>query len=132
MIELRTTRHYTEAVRNHFFPYINLFKQTRLNNLAYKSLASEEYLSAIVINCLLKEIEDLLIRKLVTTKGYKLTFKFTPAQGVVLYKTLLALPIPSNQEYLNVIRSEWLQLIDQELIKQNLYQRTTSKVHTDI
>jgi hypothetical protein len=104
-----------------FFPAINLFKQSRLNNLVNQNKTGEEYLSAVVINCLLTEIETLFIKKLVTTSSHKIKFQFTDAQGVVLYRTLLHLPLPAGQIYHDMIRNEWIQLLDQELILNNIY-----------
>lgn len=123
MIQLRTIRQQVETVKDHFFPYINQFKQTRLNNVLNQNMASEGYLSAVVINCLLTEIETLFQKKLVNCKGHKIKFEFTDAQGVVLYKTLLHLPLPAGQVYMNMIRSEWLQLLYKQLIRNNLYQK---------
>ncbi|MGN6478312.1 MAG: hypothetical protein ACTHKV_13890 [Flavipsychrobacter sp.] len=127
MITLRTIRQQVEVVKDYFYPYINRFKQTRLNNVINQNMASEEYLSAVVINCLLTEIETLLTKKLINNKGFKIKFEFTDAQAVVLYKTLLNLPLPAGQVYMNMVRSEWLQLLDHELIKNNLYQNHKSK-----
>lgn len=121
MIVLRTSRQYTETVRDYFFPYINQFKETRIHNVRNQSVSSEEYLSAVVINCLLTEIEKLIIKKLVNTKSHKIKFEFSDAQAVVLYKTLLRLPLPADQFYMNMVRSQWLLLLDMELIKTNLY-----------
>lgn len=131
MILLRTCRQQVETARDYFFPYINHFKQTRINNVVSQNMASEEYLSAVVINCLLSEIEQLFLKKLVNTKGQKIKFEFSDAQGVVLYKTLLHLPLPAGQVYMNMIRSEWLQVLDQELISNNLYQKSKTKIHNE-
>jgi hypothetical protein len=121
MITLKTYREYVEAASIYFFPFINEAKRTRLNNLPGSNLSTEEFMSAVVINCIIKEIEDLFDRKLVTTKSDKIKFEFTDAQGVVLYKTLIHLPLPREQVYFNQIRQEWILIIDQELIRLNLY-----------
>jgi hypothetical protein len=123
MIKLYTYRQYVETARDQFFPAINLFKQSRLNNLIDQSMTGEEYLSAVVINSLLTEIEALFIKKLITTTGHRIKFQFSDAQGVVFYRTLLHLPLPSGQIYHDMIRNEWIQLLDQELIRNKLYQK---------
>lgn len=127
MITLRTTRQEVETAISHFYPYINLYKESRVNNLTTTSLANEEYLSTLVINCLLTEIEWLFKRKLINTKGPKMKFEFSDAQGVVLYKTLIALPLPGEQMYLQLVRSRWLQALDQEIIANNLVHQPKPK-----
>lgn len=127
MILLHTTRQYVKTVKDYFFPYINSYKDTRLNNVLHFSHISEEYLSAIVINSILTEIEQLFIKKLVNTTGAKIKFAFSDAQGIVLYKALLALPIPVDQYYLQKIRNEWVQLLDQQLLQNNLCQPVKKK-----
>jgi hypothetical protein len=122
MITLRTYRQYVETATVYFFQYIELYKQTRLNNLVQNNLQADDYLSAVVINCILEEIEWLFDKKLVTTKAEKIKFEFTDAQGIVLYKTLINLPLPKDQVYFNQIRQEWIQLLDIELIHLNIYQ----------
>jgi hypothetical protein len=122
MITLRTYRQYVETASNYFFEYINAYKQTRLNNLVHHHLSADDYMSAIVINCILDEIEWMFDKKLFNTKSQNLKFEFSDAQGIVLYKTLLALPLPKDQVYFNQIRQEWILVLEQELIRLNLYQ----------
>lgn len=122
MITLRTYRQYVETAVTYFFEYVDLYKQTRVNNLVQKNLQPDDYLSAIVINCILDEIEWLFDKKLVMTKSQKLKFEFTDAQGIVFYKTLLALPLPKDQVYFHQIRQEWLELLHQELIHLQVYE----------
>jgi hypothetical protein len=130
MITLRTYRQYVETAVTYFFEYVDLYKQTRINNLVQKNLQADDYLSAIVINCILDEIEWLFDKKLVTTKAPKLKFEFTDAQGIVFYKTLLALPLPKDQVYFNQIRQEWIQALDHELMHINIYQH--NKIQTSL
>src|SRR5687767_10100201 len=99
MITLKSSRTYVQVVKENFFPYINLYKKTRINNVAHHNIISEEYLSAVVINCLLSEIEQLLSKKLINTSGKNIKFDFTDAQGVLLYRTLIALPLPADNVY---------------------------------
>lgn len=121
MITLNTSRHYAEAAMLHFFPFLNLQKQTRLNDVAHLSIASKEYLQVVVINCLLDEVEALFKKKLVNTTGARVTLKFTDAQGVLFYQVLLHLPIDEDKIYHNMIRSQWIQDMDQEIIRQQIY-----------
>ncbi|HYC27335.1 MAG TPA: hypothetical protein VEB42_00950 [Chitinophagaceae bacterium] len=120
MIILRTTRHFVEAAKLSFFPYINLYKQTRLNNIAHKSLASEEYLNVLTLNCLLDEVEEMLTTKLASTQGPKINYKLSDAHGVVLYQVLLKLELP-DEHYISMVRCNWIEQLDQEIIRNGLY-----------
>lgn len=121
MITLTTTRHFAEAALQSFFPFLNLQKQTRLNDVAHRSIASKEYLQVVVINCLLEEIETLFKKKLVNTTGAKVQLKLTDAQGVLFYQVLTHMPIDGERWYENQIRNQWLQDLDQEIIRQQIY-----------
>lgn len=121
MITLRTTRHYLEAALLHFFPYLNLQKQSRLNDVAHLSIVSKEYLQVVVINCILEEIETLIKKKLVNTTGAAVNLKLTAAQGVLFYQVLTHMPIDGEKLYQNMIRNQWLKDLDQEIIRQQIY-----------
>lgn len=130
MITLRTYRQYVETATVYFFQYIVLYKQTRLNNLVKRDMEADDYLSAVVVNCIIDEIEWLFDKKLVTTKSEKIKFEFSDAQGVVLYKTLLAMPLPEDQVYFHQIRQEWIELLHQELIHLNIYEHNKIQMNT--
>ena len=85
MITLTAPRSYFLTARDHFFPYINLYKNTRLNNVANANVMSEEFLAALVINCLLTEIELLFKKKIINTTGHKIKIILTDAQAIVFY-----------------------------------------------
>jgi hypothetical protein len=121
MITLQVTRSEVQTVTGYFFSYIDLYKITRLKNVEHYDKLSEEYLSAVVINSLITELEELFKKKLATTRGWIMTFRFSDAHGIVLYKTLLALPIPRDQEYLDIIRNHWIHKLDRELQRIDLF-----------
>jgi hypothetical protein len=122
MIILSSNRNFVKIFKEFFFPYINEYKRTRLINVSHLGTTSKEYLTAIAINCLLSEIEHCFDKKLINTTGPKIKLQFTDAQGVTLYQTLLNLPIPAEQYYLQSIRNTWIQDIDRQLLQQNLIQ----------
>ena len=128
MITLRLPRHYIEVVILKFFPYINLYKQTRLNNVAHKSLVSQEYLIAVVINNVLEEIEALFQKKLFNSRSEKVKMEFSDAQGVLLYRTLLALPVDSSEIFQVMVLSKLIEDLDAELIRQQIYQRNKPRL----
>lgn len=122
MILLNTYRSYARAAKDYFFPYINLYKKSKVQNVARFSRVSEEFLTAIMLNCVLSEIELLFDKKLLNTSGSKIKFQFSDAQGILFYKTLMALPVPSDQYYLQKIANEWIQLLDQQIIRLGIYE----------
>ncbi len=108
MITLTSPRSYFLTAIDHFFPYIQLYKKTRLNNVANENVMSEEFLAALVINCLLTEIELLFIMKIINTTGHKIKITFTHAQAIVFYRTLMALPLPEDHVYFQLIVNGWI------------------------
>lgn len=123
MISIRAPRQEVETIIRYFFPAIDMYKRTRLQNLAHKEIISEEYLSAVVINALLDEVQTLINRKLVNTFSKKINVKMTEAQAAVFYKSLIALPLEPNQVYFQIIRNQWVDQLDQLLIRVGFYQR---------
>lgn len=121
MILLRTPRNYAQCVVQKFFPYFNLQKQTRLNNIAHLSIQSQEYLALVVVNCLLSEIEEIIEKKLINTKSENITLKLSDAQGVLLYKILLAHPIDEREVYQQLVRSHWVEKLDGRMIMKQIY-----------
>jgi len=128
MISIKFPRSHVKFIQDYFFPYINLHKQTRLNNVANESLISETYLSAIVINCILDEIQQLFTKKLVNTTGSNIKFEFTDAQAIVLYKTLIHYPLQKDNVYLQMIRNQWIQILDLQLQKEQILIKTAAKI----
>lgn len=122
MITFKTNRDKVRTVYAEFFKYINLYKQSKLNDLAHFHIMSEEYLTAITINCLLSEIEELLHKKLVNTTSVNIKVALTNAQGVLLYRMFLALPLPQDNYYYQLIRNEWIQQLDAEIIREGINQ----------
>jgi hypothetical protein len=130
MITLNIPRQYAESLRDYFFPDINLYKESRLNTARSFSTISEEYLSACVINCVLTEVEHLVKKKLITTTGRSIKFQFSDAQGIVLYKTLIAMAIPKGNVYFDMMRNQIVQVIDQQLTKMNIHQTAKDRLST--
>lgn len=123
MIIIRSSRQELETILRIFFPVINMYRKTRLNNIMHKEIISEEYLSAVVINVLLSEVELLFNRKLINTFGKKISIRFSEAQAAVFYKALIALPVDQEHVYYNTIRNQWIVELDGMLIKIGFYKR---------
>ena len=122
MITIKCSRQEAEVILQHFFPVINLYKQTRLNNVSHMDRLSEQYLGAVIINSLLEETERIFRNKVYSSAIKKFTFNFTDAQAVVLYKSLMVLPIDSAKIYFVVLRNQWIEALDQSLISIGLYE----------
>jgi hypothetical protein len=123
MIILTTSRQDAETILQHFFPAFNMYKTTRVNNVKNRDRFSEEYLAAVVINCIIAEIELLFQKKLINTISKKINFRFTDAQAAVLYKSLMALPIDPEKIYFNILRNQWIKMFDLALLKGGVYKR---------
>jgi hypothetical protein len=128
MIVLHTPRTDVETILRYLFVTINLYKRTRLENVKYMDVQSEEYLSAVVINCILDEVELVMQKKLINTVSKKTKIKFTEAQAAVLYKSLMALPIGSENVYFQILRNQWVERLDQQLITTGFY-KNAAKPH---
>lgn len=111
MIIIRATRSEAETITGDFFRMINMYKRTRMENVKHLDRTSEEYLSALVINCLLTEIESLFQKKLKDLSRRKISVRLTDAQCVVLFKSLKVLPIDPNQVYYTLLRRQWVELL---------------------
>lgn len=127
MILLHTYRQDLETVRNYFFPYIKLWKQTNLNNIRDTNVQGGEFLSVVAINCLIDEIILLIEKKLINTVSQSQKIKLSDAQGVIFYRILIALPLPAEQFYFNVLRNDYILQLDQQLIEKKIYQQPVQK-----
>ena len=97
-----------------------LQKRTRIENCHEKSLTNAAYLGALTVNSLVDEIALMVDRKMITTSSQKIKLQLTRAQTTVLYALLLNHPLPADQVYLQMMRNQWLQLLDEELQQETL------------
>lgn len=121
MIPIKLPRQAVEDISNYFFPFIRMSKQTRLKNIAAASLYSQQFLSALAINCILDEIILHIKRKELNTTKPVIKMQFTDAQAVILFKTLMELPVNPEQIHLNNLRNELVALLDKELTIRKIY-----------
>lgn len=128
MITLRTSRQFLESAVQAFFPYIDIWKRTKLNNVVSKSPQSDEYLSVLALNCVLDRVQDKMKKKLANTRSQEVKFEFTGDEGVVLYKTLLNLPLDREKPYYVGIVTNWIQQLDGQLITNNIYQQSKASI----
>ncbi|RTL56250.1 MAG: hypothetical protein EKK37_17405 [Sphingobacteriales bacterium] len=127
MILLKLDRSHVQHVKQYFFPFIRLQADTRLNNLAHAQIMSDEWLTALTVNNITEEIMLQFEKKIINTTSRNITFKLSTAQAIVFYKTLLSLPLPAQQIYLNTLRNNIIEMLDLQLIKTNSYQATKNK-----
>lgn len=123
MIELKTNRQDLETVRKHFFPFIELLQQTRLNNVAHVSTQSDEYLNCLAINCITDEIFEAVDKKLLKGSADTLKLKLSEAQAIVFFRLLILLPIPPAEFYMQKLRTDLIEQLDSELITQAIYKQ---------
>lgn len=121
MIIINSTREDAIVVLK-FFTTINLYKQTWINNVRHLDIESPEYLSAVIINSLLGEVEQYIENKLDRTVGKFQKFEFTPAQAAVFHKALMSMPIGSENLYLQIIRNNWANFLWTQLLRAGFYQ----------
>ncbi len=117
MLTLKISRQHAEFAKSHIFNYVHLLKQSQLNNIAGSGKTTSEYLQVKVIHCLLDEAEMLFTKKLFTCSSKAITIKFSIATGIAFYRMLLTLPVLENDYYLNLVRNNWIMILDQQIIK---------------
>lgn len=126
MIVLNLDRQDLESVRNHFFPYITLLQQTKLNNVAHCSIQSDEYLTTLAVNALIDEIKD-VVEKKYQKPSEKTKLKFSDAQAILFFRLLILLEIPHTEFYFCKLRNDLVLQLDKELISQAIYKQAVHK-----
>lgn len=126
MITLYTPRQFAEAAVVQLFPYAELLKTTRLNNVVHHDAMSEAFLSVLSWISTISEIQKIFKHKVLRTKAHFIRFEFSDAQGVELYKMLKQMPIDQNHDYLLMVRADWLNRIGKGL--EQLYMQNLSRI----
>ena len=117
MITITCQRNHAAHALTTIFNYIALLQLSQLKNVNGMDKTNGEYLTVRLINCLLSEVEILFKRKLITTSGDKINIKMSHAQGIAFYRALLTMPVGAENFYLNFIRNQWIEIIDQQILK---------------
>ena len=125
MITIHTIRPHVRDFAPVLFSYIKLYKITRLNDVVHFPPTSKEYLSVVVINGNLTDLEQYFAKKLSRTTGHKIKFELSDALAVVLYLQLLHYPLHKDHFYFQSIRNNWIQLLDRALIQAAIISKTT-------
>ncbi len=121
LISIRCDRQQLQVIQDYFFPYIKQLKLTRLKNIVHLPVHSPEYLSAIAVNCIVDECILHINRKIINTTKNTIKLQLSDAQTVILYKTLMEIPVPAQQFYLQQTLNFFLELLDRELIRCKIY-----------
>lgn len=122
MITLPTSRQYIETFIAEFFPFIDMWKRTQINNLVGQPAQGDKYLSVVAINCLLEEVQMKFRKKIINCVGQNLKVEFTNAQGVTLYKMLLNIPLSNSKPHHVAVVTIWIQLLDGQIITNKIYE----------
>ena len=121
VVSIRCDRQQLQVIQEYFFPYIKQLKNTRIQNIVHLPVHSPEYLAAIAVNCIVDECILHINRKVINTTKNTIKLQLSDAQTVVLYKTLLEIPVPTHQFYLRQTLNFFIELLDRELIRCKIY-----------
>jgi hypothetical protein len=113
MISLRFSRQQTETVLYSFIPIMELYAETRVNNLAVYDVSTDATIHALVVKLTITEVENMLIDKLKTTRGHNISFRMPYAEALIFYRELLRLPV--DKYYSQQVRKEWIEAIESDL-----------------
>lgn len=112
-VTLHLMRQHAEAVRDEFFPYIEMLCTTWIRDTEFDEKGKEN-LNEIAGLMLHEEIKTIFIDKLNTTqKKYIIDLK--QSQAVILYKHLQCLPINAKFNWLNDLKDSILNEIEKQL-----------------
>lgn len=117
MIAISFQRPHLVHAKETIFRYFSLLQLSNLKNVAGHGKTTGEYLTAKLFNCLLQEVELLVNKKLINTTSGTVRIKFTEAQAIAFYRSLLSMPVPFDQYYLSIIRNHWIEMLDKELFE---------------
>ncbi|MFC4261940.1 hypothetical protein ACFOWM_03555 [Ferruginibacter yonginensis] len=96
--------------------YLPMLSRSLMLNVERQSKVSPEFLQSKLIVAVVQELEEFMLKKLAARPSQKIKLKLSDAQGIILYKTLLDMPIASIEHYQNLCRSNWLKQLDQQII----------------
>ena len=113
---IKTERHYLDCMCAALLNYFPLLQLTLLRQVQGYNKVAAEYLQNRIIISVLGELELILRKKQINTISKSLTLKFTDAQGIILYKTILDMPVQAENYYGNLVRNAWLKQLDQQII----------------
>ncbi|MES2773398.1 MAG: hypothetical protein V4722_04400 [Bacteroidota bacterium] len=118
MIIFHSPRSYLSILYNVFFKYINLHKESKLQEYAYQAQReiSDGYLNAMVLNSLLNDVEEYLQKKLVNTSNPVVKLKLSKAHAICLFKTLMILPIEADKEFEQIVRQDFITKLYPQLL----------------
>lgn len=93
MMQIKLTRDQARAVQRNFLNYLGQVAEMKVLDSA-KNI--DENLNCRVIRSLMRDIAKKYEKKLLTAAN-TLRFNFTDAEGITLYKMLMAVPVPADQ-----------------------------------
>ncbi len=88
---LKLERDQARAVRENFFPYLEMLCETKYNDCV-RERDTFGSMNVLIIRSLFLEVVTFFDKKLLT-EGNRFTFKFHTAQAVTLYSLLLQVPL---------------------------------------
>ncbi|MBC7509793.1 MAG: hypothetical protein H7320_13755 [Ferruginibacter sp.] len=116
-MQIKTTRHFLDCMCSNLVNYLPMLRRSLLKNVERCQKISGEFLSAKVMVEVVKDLEKALLKKQLNSTGEKIKLKLTDATGAALFKILLDFPMREEQTYDNLVRNNWLEQLNQQIIK---------------
>lgn len=111
-IIVKLERDQAATIVHKFFPFLDRLCISKITN----SYTDDEQLVYTVIHCIFQDVQKMFAKKLFT-EGNRFTFNLSKAEGITLYKLLMAFPIDSKQVYMLNLRQLITDSIHNQLTK---------------
>lgn len=109
-IILKLTRDQARAVQQNFCPYLERLCESKIR----LAVSEDERLIYMIIRCLFLDIYRMLSKKLLSD-AIRFKLQLSEAEGVTLYKLLIAFPLPSDQVWYINLRQMIIDVIHSQL-----------------
>jgi hypothetical protein len=111
---LKLERDQARAVRDNFFPYLEMLCDTKYQELKHERDTFGS-LNVLLVRSLLLEVVKMFDRKLLTDSN-RFTFKFNQAQGITIDILLLQVPLNPKDVWLCNLRQLITDTLHQQII----------------
>lgn len=106
--------------------YLYHQQQTAFKSVGHLVVQSDEFLKVMVLQTLEEELIDRIKEKLDVGPVKNIKIKFSPAEAMAMYRMLLKLPVERDKVLLFGIIADWINELDQQLIKMGIYNLAAS------
>jgi len=102
MMQIKLTRDEARTVRERWLNYIIQVADMKVRDTKNNI---DENLNARVIKSVVEDLKKKYDKKLLNN-GNRMYFKFNDAEGIVLYKFLMQIPVPADQYWFFLLRNK--------------------------